>query len=172
MVGACRDAELTYSPAGLVAANVVPPGYRLDRWDRRLGRSGEVFDRAAQALREWEVHRGAGLTVCADGPPAVGLVVAMSAPLPLGFIDVTCRVASVVDEPNCFGFAYGTLPIHPEQGEESFTVERADDGEVTFRIVAVSRPRHPLARLGPSVARRLQRAATERYLAAMTGAVR
>lgn len=104
--------------------------------------------------------------VCADGPPTVGLVVAMSAPLPLGFIDVTCRVVSVVDEPNRFGFGfgYGTLPIHPGQGEESFTVERDDDGEVTFRIVAVSRPRHPLTRLCPPVARRLQRAAIERYL--------
>jgi hypothetical protein len=75
-----------------------------------------VFNGAARALRKWEVHRGAGLTVCADGPPTVGQVAAMSAPLPLGFIDVTCRVVSVVDEPNRFGFAYGTLPIHPAQG--------------------------------------------------------
>lgn len=172
MVEASRQAERTYSPVGLAAANNAPPGYRLDRWDRALGAGGDVFDGAARALRAWEVHRGAGLMVCADGPPTVGQVVAMSAPLPLGFIDVTCRVVSVVDEPKRFGFAYGTLPIHPEQGEESFTIERDDDGEVTFRIVAVSRPRHALARLCPPVARRLQRAATERYLEVMAASVR
>lgn len=172
MVEASRQAETTYSPVGLAAANDAPPGYRLDRWNRALGAGGDVFDGAARALREWELHRGAGLMVCADGPPAVGQVVAMSAPLPLGFIDVTCRVVSVVDEPNRFGFAYGTLPIHPEQGEESFIVERDEGGEVTFRIVAVSRPRHALARLCPPVARRLQPAATVRYLDAMAGSVR
>lgn len=172
MVEASRDAATSYSPVGLTAANDAPPGYRLDRWDRALGSGEDVFDGASRALREWAVHRGAGLMVCAAGPPTVGLVVAMSAPLPLGFIDVMCRVVSVVDEPNRFGFAYGTLPIHPEQGEESFIVERDDDGEVAFRIIAVSRPRHALARLCPPVARRLQRAATERYLDAMTESVR
>jgi uncharacterized protein (UPF0548 family) len=130
-----------------------------------------VFDAAVRALREWQVHRGAGLVVCADGPPAVDDVVAMSARLPIGFIDVVCRVVTVTDEPDRFGFAYGTLPVHAERGEESFTVVRRPDGDVRFEIVAVSRPRHPLARLCPPVARRLQRAATERYLDAMTEAV-
>ena len=49
---------------------------------------------------------------------------------------MTCRVASVVDEPNRFGFAYGTLPIHPEQGEQSFIVERDEGGKVTFTLRA------------------------------------
>lgn len=172
LLDAHRDAELTYSPVGLAAAAHAPARYRLDRWERSLGGGGNVFDDAVQALQEWAVHRGAGLIVCADGPPTVGLVVAMGAPLPVGFIDVTCRVVSIIDDPNRFGFAYGTLPVHPEQGEESFVVERDRDGEVRFRIAAVSRPRHPLARLCIPMARRLQRAATERYLDAMTAAVR
>ena len=111
------------------------------------------------------------MVVCADRPPALGDVVAMSAPLPIGFVDVVCRVVTVIDEPDRFGFAYGTLPVHAERGEESFTVVRGRDGGITFEIVAVSRPRHPLARLCPPVARRLQRAATERYLDAMAKAV-
>lgn len=96
----------------------------------------------------------------------------MSAPLPIGFVDLMCRVVSVGDETDRFGFSYGTLRVHAEQGEESFAVERDGDGEVTFRITAVSRARHPLARLCPPVARRLQRATTERYLDAMTAATR
>ena len=95
----------------------------------------------------------------------------MAAPLPVGWIDVVCRVVAVVDEPERFGFTYGTLPIHPEQGEESFTVTRSDDGGFIFEIVAVSRPRQLLARAVPPVARRLQAAATNRYLKAMHAAV-
>ena len=105
------------------------------------------------------------------GPPDIGLVVAMAAPLPMGWIDVVCRVVAVVDEPDRFGFTYGTLPVHPEQGEESFTVTRSDDGSITFEIVAVSRPRQPLARAFAPVARRLQAAATKGYLQAMQSEV-
>ena len=125
----------------------------------------------ADAIRQWAVHRGAGLVVGADRPPSVDQVVAMSAPLPIGYIDVVCRVVAVVDEPNRFGFTYGTLPIHPERGEESFIVERTSDGSVTFTITAVSRPAHPLARVASPIARRLQSAATDRYVAAMTAAI-
>jgi uncharacterized protein (UPF0548 family) len=165
-------AALTYEPLGLSSlAEDPPPGYQVGSWERRLGSAAETFDAAAGALRGWLVHRGAGLVVVADGPPTVGEVVAMSAPLPVGYVDATCRVVSVTDEPDHYGFTYGTLPVHPERGEESFTVERAADGDVTFRIVAVWRARHPLARLCPPVTRRLQRSATERYLDAASASV-
>jgi uncharacterized protein (UPF0548 family) len=36
----------------------------------------------------------------------------------LGPIRVPCRVVYVLDEPERRGFAYGTLPGHPESGEE------------------------------------------------------
>ena len=53
-----------------------------------------------------------------------------------------------------FGFAYGTLPAHPERGEERFLVEwnRADDS-VWYDLLAFSRPGHWLARLGYPYAR-------------------
>jgi uncharacterized protein (UPF0548 family) len=91
----------------------------------------------------------------------------MCAPTPLGFIDITCRVVELVDEPDRFGFAYGTLPTHAEIGEESFIVHR---GPLRFAVEAVSRPAHPLARLAPPIADRLQAAATARYLDAMATA--
>jgi uncharacterized protein (UPF0548 family) len=166
-----RRAELTYSPVGLTSLREPPAGFRLDRWDRFLGNGNDVRDDLRRALREWQVHRGAGMVVSTDGPPAIGDVVAMSAPLPIGFVDVVCRVVTVVDDGDRFGFAYGTLPVHPERGEEAFTVIRDPDGGVTFEVVAVSRPRDALARLAPPVARRLQHAATTRYLDAMTDAV-
>ena len=52
-----------------------------------------------------------------------------------------CRIVYVLDEPDRFGFAYGTLRQHAESGEERFTVEyHTDTGEVWYDIYAFSRP--------------------------------
>jgi uncharacterized protein (UPF0548 family) len=163
--------SLTYDPVGISAMTQPPPGYRLNRWSRSLGNGEHAFDLAVDALRHWRVQEGAGLVVHAASPPMVGSVVAMAAPLPIGWVDVVCRVVDVVDDPDRFGFTYGTLSVQPEQGEESFTVTRATDGSIDFQIAAASRPRHVLARAVPPVARRLQNPATNRYLAAMKSAV-
>lgn len=165
-----RD-SLTYDTVGISALTEPPSGYRLDRWSRSLGKCEHAFDRAVEALRHWRVHEGAGLVVHAGGPPTVDSVVAMAAPLPVGWVEIVCRVVDVIDEPDRFGFTYGTLSVHPEQGEESFTVIRASDGSTDFQIAAASRPQHRLARALPPVARRLQRTATNRYLAAMKSAI-
>ena len=76
----------------------------------------------------------------------------------------------VVDEPNQFSFAYGTLPGHPEQGEAAMIVERNEIGEVVFRIVSFSRTVDPLARLGSPVTRLVQRQVTNRYMEAVATA--
>jgi uncharacterized protein (UPF0548 family) len=75
-----------------------------------------------------------------------------------------CRIVYVVDEADRFGFAYGTLPAHPEQGEESFLVQRDAEGTIRFVVTAFSRPRHPLTRIGAPIARRIQLGVTRRYL--------
>jgi uncharacterized protein (UPF0548 family) len=164
------NTALSYAPVGLCAGPTVPNGFRHDRWSRPIGTGDAAFERAVDALMTWKVHEGAGLAVAAPGPASTGLVVAMAAPLPAGWVDVVCRVVDVVDLPRRKGFAYGTLPTHPEQGEEAFTVVLAEDQTVIFEIVAVSRPRQVLARLCPPVARRLQIAATNRYFDAITAA--
>ncbi len=113
------------------------------------------------------MHRGAGLRVAADGSIAVGTNVAFSAPLPIGFVDGTCRIMVVVDEPDRYGFAYGTLSVHPERGEEAFVVSRDTNGNVRLDIDAVSRPAPMLARLIPPLGDHLQDRTVRRYLAAM-----
>jgi uncharacterized protein (UPF0548 family) len=97
-------------------------------------------------------------------------VVALAAPLPLGWAVAVCRVVEVIDDPNRFGFAYGTLPLHLESGEELFVVERDEDDNVWFRIIAFSRPHELAVRLAGPIARALQQRATRRYLEAMRGA--
>ena len=78
-----------------------------------------------------------------------------------------CRVVWVVDDGDRFGFGYGTLPVHPESGEEAFVAERAPGGEVRLSIVAFSRARSVLTRLGGPVARRQQERFTDGYVDAL-----
>ena len=91
-------------------------------------------------------------------------------PLMGGYVTAAARIVWVVDEPSRFGFAYGTLPHHPEQGEEAFLVEQDPDGRVNFVIDVFSKPRHLLARLGRPVARLVQKRATRKYLEGMVAA--
>ncbi|MDP3207567.1 MAG: DUF1990 domain-containing protein, partial [Rhodoglobus sp.] len=50
------------------------------------------------------------------------------------------RVVYLIDEPKRKGFAYGTLPGHPEDGEEAFIVSQNADGSVWLTVRAFSRP--------------------------------
>ena len=68
----------------------------------------------------WQMHRRAGLHVAASDERAhVGAVAMMRlGPSWLG-IHVPCRVVYEIAEERRRGFAYGTLPGHPESGEEA-----------------------------------------------------
>ncbi len=114
---------------------------------------------------------GSGLAVVADGGFVAGTNVVITAPLPIGYIDVACRIVAVIDEEDRFGFAYGTLSVHPEQGEEAFLVSRSAPDAATFSVEAVSRSAYRLGRLAPFVTDRLQNQANNRYLRAMERAV-
>lgn len=158
--------ELTYREVG-ASAGVMPAGYRHDRWQADLGAfEEERFLRSAAALRRWGAQRGAGLTVFPADPVAPDLTFALVLPLPLGYATGTGRVVYVVDQPEDYRFAYGTLPSHPERGEEAFRIAR-DGSRLIFTITAFSRPRHPAARLGGPVTRALQLRVTRSYLAAI-----
>ncbi len=82
----------------------------------------------------------------------------------------------VVDEPgpkHRFGFAYGTLPDHIEMGEERFVVEWDEaSGNVWYDILAFSRLRHPLVRVGNAYMRRMQKRFARESAAAMQRVVR
>lgn len=90
--------------------------------------------------------------------------------LTLGFgpeaMRAPCRVVRIVDEPDRRGFTYGTLPGHPESGEESFVLEQGADGTITFTVTAISRPASLVARLGGPLTRIVQTAIADCYLRA------
>jgi uncharacterized protein (UPF0548 family) len=85
---------------------------------------------------------------------------------------VACRIVYVIDDQyRRFGFAYGTLPGHTESGEERFLIEMDEYGDVWFDILAFSRPRHLLARIGYPFVRRLQNRFGRDSVARMTSFV-
>ncbi|MEO7798036.1 MAG: DUF1990 domain-containing protein, partial [Opitutaceae bacterium] len=86
-----------------------------------------------------------------------------------------CRVVYVLDEAGPvrrYGFAYGTLEAHVEQGEERFSVELHGDGGVWYDLRAFSRPRFWPVRLAKPLARRLQRRFVRDSQSSMQHAVR
>ncbi|WP_426245850.1 DUF1990 family protein [Nocardioides sp. LHG3406-4] len=158
-------APYTYAQVG-ATASALPRGYTHLRRTRVL--HDVEFDAAVERLMTWQVHERAGLRVAVSSARATpGTVVEMRlGPSRLG-VTFPCRVVYVVSEPARAGFAYGTLPGHPEAGEELFTVGRGDDGTVAFTIAAFSNPATPLARAAGPVGRWLQARMTTRYLSAM-----
>lgn len=167
--------DFTYPAVGATA--VTPPfGYVVDHTRVELGAGEGAFAAARAALGRWEQFQlgwvEAGPT---DTPIKAGEVVAVVARVFGAWWVNACRIVYVVDEsgPVCrFGFAYGTLPDHAESGEERFIVEwdRTTDA-VWYDILAFSRPRHPLARLGYPFTRRTQKRFARDSVAAMRRAV-
>ncbi|MFD1214450.1 DUF1990 family protein, partial [Arthrobacter sp. GCM10027362] len=64
------------------------------------------------------------------------------------------------------GFGYGTLPGHPERGEESFVAVLGPDGQVRFELFAFSRHANWFYTAGGPVAAACQQLVTRRYLSA------
>ncbi|MGH2717950.1 MAG: DUF1990 family protein, partial [Actinomycetota bacterium] len=136
-IGATRDAA------------VLPLGYHQLETSIDLGSGPERFEGACAALRRWAPQRHAGMELLPPEPPQASgqNFVLLFRTFPF-FVNATGRIVYTVDEANRYGFAYGTLPSHPEQGEEAFFVQRSPDGQVSFRIRAFSRPGQLLTRLG------------------------
>ncbi len=165
-LAALAHAPFTYPEVG--ATRGAPPAdAHVVRAERVVGHGPEDFAAVRDSILAYGMQRGAGLRVRASTPTArEGTVMLMTSPL-FGPIRIPCRVVYVLDEPDRAGFAYGTLPGHPESGEELFSVELRADGAVVAVIGAFSRPGRWYSRIGGPVARALQAVMTRRYLTAV-----
>jgi uncharacterized protein (UPF0548 family) len=160
-------ASVTYVDVGGSLHGAHPADFRHDHDDRVLGQGEDVFEHAKQGLQSWGAHSSLGVRVFPRDTavaPGSTVIVLVGAPLSIA---APCRVVEVLDEPRRWGFAYGTLPGHPEQGEESFVVTWADDDLVHFEIQAYSRPANRLVRLSGPIAQWIQRLGTSSYFTAM-----
>lgn len=138
--------------------SIFPTGYDHDYNKTLLGKGEAIFQKAKIALSNWQMF-----------PKPWTQIVPKKAPIQKG-VEVgvffhlfglwwknACRIVYTIDEEKRFGFAYGTLTAHVEQGEECFWVEIDDAGKVWYHIQAFSKPRFWLTRLGYPIARYYQR---------------
>jgi uncharacterized protein (UPF0548 family) len=158
-----RAADLTYDHVGRTSG-VLPEGFHHLNRQMIIGLGTACFADAARALFGWQVHLHSGLRVATSSARVShdGVVVLGSGAGPFT-LSAPCRVVYIIDGPDRQGFAYGTLPGHPESGEEAFVIERADDDTVSFRITAFSTPASDLAKLAGPLGRFAQRRMTSRY---------
>jgi uncharacterized protein (UPF0548 family) len=156
----------TYEPVGQTVSGRRPDGFTFFRRSRVLRR--QDLDQVSEDLFMWRLHERAGLRVATSAAPlrpdAVVILELGVRPLVL---TIPCRVVYVIEETNRRGFAYGTLPGHPEAGEERFMLQQLPAGTIELTVTAFSRPASRLARLGGPLSRRVQHTMTERYLRAL-----
>lgn len=164
-------AEFTYEEVGATRDPGGHPKDAVTLVERAEVGDDTVFERAADFVLGFGMQRAAGFSVESVDPVArEGADVTLHARFgPLRIVAPT-RVVYVIDEPDRRGFAYGTLPGHPESGEEVFIVER-QAGSTSVEVRAFSRPGRWFTRLGAPVARRIQRRATRQYLDSVRRAV-
>lgn len=176
-VGATQAADLLRYP---------PSGYRPVERRARIGHGDVRFEWACASAMSWGIQKGSGFRVTLaggqpeshtgetvfgpDGTPFLrpGDTAMLRIPIvgPLA-IKAPVRVLYLVEEPKRRGFAYGTLPGHPEDGEEAFIVTQNDDGSVWLTVRAFSRPSSRRWWMVYPVLRLAQELLTRRYLRAL-----
>jgi uncharacterized protein (UPF0548 family) len=170
----CRDniaASFSYTALG-ESAEGHPAGFTLDHNRIRLGSGDVVWSKARAALDNWRMFPQPWTAIEPAGEPIrVGATFVMLARA-YGFWWMNgCRIVYRLDEisPDSqrYGFAYGTLSSHVEEGEERFLIERLADDSVWYDLRAFSRPRFLPVRLLSPLARRLQKRFARQSLSAM-----
>jgi uncharacterized protein (UPF0548 family) len=143
---------------------VARQGWKFDSHRVLLGHGREVFQRGSQAIDAWQMFPSEMTRVVGCDKPRerLDVVVVYRSAIFLMRLIMPARIVYTIDDAaddsacavGRYGFAYGTLPDHPERGEERFTIEwdRSTDA-VYYSLVAVSQPAHWIARAGYPYAR-------------------
>ncbi|HKR13266.1 MAG TPA: DUF1990 domain-containing protein [Pyrinomonadaceae bacterium] len=168
-----RSVDFSYPEVGATAGSI-PPDYTIDRNTIRLGKGWETFRQAASLLKAWEMFKLGWVEKFPSGTSTVevGSTVAIVVNY-FGFWSLNaCRIVYVFEEERSYGFAYGTLQDHAEQGEERFSVEwAAEDDSVSYQILAFSKPGKWQTGMVRPLARSLQRRFARDSMAAMKRAI-
>jgi uncharacterized protein (UPF0548 family) len=154
-------ADFSYPEVGASRARP-PAGYNVDHNRIKLGNGREVFARAIEAMKTWQMFNLDWVYLAWPNTPiCVGATVAIIVHHFSFWSLNCCRIVYLIDEDQPiqkFGFAYGTLSEHGERGEERFSVElHHQDNSVWYDLFAFSQPNHLLARVGYPITRMLQK---------------
>ncbi|MCI0348517.1 MAG: DUF1990 domain-containing protein [Acidobacteriales bacterium] len=156
------NSDFSYKRVGASVDGGIPPGFNVDHHRIRLGHGEKAWHKAVEAVQRWRMFEMPWLQLCwPDAPIAIGTTVAILISH-YGFWSLNAsRIVRIIQQSGTtsrYGFAYGTLLEHSESGEERFTIEwQQHDNSVWYDVLAFSRPRAMLARLGFPLSRRLQR---------------
>jgi len=145
-------------------------GYDNDHNCCIIGSGEQDWEAAKEALRNW-THFPAPWTkiLPEEAPLEVGETVAVLFRIfGLWWIN-SARIVYAFDEPDRFGFAYGTLKGHIETGEECFWIERDSVGTISYHIRAFSKPYYWFVKLAYPIARYYQRQFVKQSMAHMQG---
>lgn len=156
-----RSESFSYPSVGDSLFEMCPPGFTWDQHRVELGAGEATFQRACEAIREWQMMPTPMTKVYWPVEPQVGSEVVIGFNFgPIRTLN-PCRIVYVVDDvvAGCrrFGFGYGTLPGHAEAGEERFMVSHDLESDIVqYDLCSFSRPKHLLARWAFPLARLLQ----------------
>ncbi len=165
--------DFTYAEVGATESGRHPQGFSRLQVRMQVGEGGSDFRRAARAVLEWRMHRAMGVQMDTGAES-----VSVGAPVVVGLgagrlrLRAPCRVVWTADGERRAGWGYGTLPGHPECGEESFVVSRGDSEAVWLTVTAFSRPAVWWARAAGPLVPVLQRAYARRCGAVLRRLVR
>jgi uncharacterized protein (UPF0548 family) len=173
------DARFAWASAGVFSWAIQRnSGFRVETshtpgYVSELSYTPVSFDASGEPVKPSHISLAGEKVFGADGTPyiAPGDTVLLGIRFWPFWVKAPARVVYVVDEPNRRGFAYGTLPGHPEDGEEAFIVEQNADGSVWIVIRAFSRPATWYWWLVAPVLRVTQWFYTRRYLRALAGPI-
>jgi uncharacterized protein (UPF0548 family) len=176
-----EEAAVTYGALGasdeLDLMRFPPKGFRPFERRARIGFGDERWDYAWAELMSWGVQERSGMRVErvsdpeGERPLVAGDTVVLHIPAWPVNVSAPARVVWIVEEPERRGFAYGTLPGHPERGEEAFVLHRERDGSIWIVVRGFARPAR-FWRLVAPLLRLTQRRWMTRYLRALAGPVK
>ena len=168
-------APFSYSEVGVTRQTLPPRGYIVDHYRIKLGHGEKTFRAGQSAVSQWTMFQMPWIHLCSPNtPPVEGATRTLLVRCFKLWALFATRVVYLIDEKEPmrrFGFAYGTLPAHAEQGEERFTVEwLPSDDSVWYDILAFSRPNQLLLYLAYPYIRHLQKRFGRASLQAMVRA--
>src|ERR1051326_5811490 len=126
-----------------------PAGYRVDHNRILIGYGLDRFEAAKGAIDDWKML-DLDWTELFPTRRSVQVGTAVAGVVRhLGFWSVNIsRLIYVIAEPSRYGFAYGTLACHAEEGEERFLVAHdPNTDEVWYDFVGFSKPKPGLGRI-------------------------
>lgn len=175
-LGRAATTDYSYSKVGATRTEqtIHESVYNVDHNQIVIGSGLEEFGKAKNAITFWRMFDMPWVELCWPNTPIEeGRTVAILI-RHFGFYSLNAaRIVYTIEEPDRFGFAYGTLEDHGESGEERFSVRLDEEtGDVVYDLYAISQPKHFLAYLGYPLTRILQKRFAADSKQAMFRAVR